>query len=414
MIAGLDNVIIAVEGGGPTGGAERIAFDTVKLLSEEGIVVTIISSAKVIDPTYANLKGVEAICLDLPLHFNRFFALTKKEMIFNLFEDREMKAIFKSTLSKLDSKKTILHAHGFHNCFTQAMLHVATDLEMKTVVTCHDFGITCPTATLFNYPQDTICPLKPLSIACLKSDCMGPDAKRLKQLRFARTWANHKLHHTPHKLDKVLAVSNHERNILQSHFGTTVNVETLFNPVNPAATERQIPANSNSYLWIGRMTEEKDGITPAKVCHDLGHQLTFVGDGPTRTEIMKANPTAKFLGWVSSDEVKNEQCKARALILSSRWHETASLVVLECLAAGIPCVIPNTSAATNWIEDGVNGLFFDAGNEKSLAQALNKLESDKFVQQLSRNAFERYWNAPFTLDRYKADLFAHYQEALRS
>ncbi len=414
MITGLGKVIIAVEGGGPTGGAERIAFDTVRLLSEEGIDVTVVSSAKVIDPTYANLKGVEAICLDLPLHFNRFFAMSKKDMIFNLVEDRQMKAHIKSTLSKFDSKNTILHAHGFHNCFTQVILHVATSLEMKTVVTCHDFGITCPTATLFNYPQASICPLEPLSMACLKSDCMGPTAKRLKQLRFARTWASNKLFHVPQKVAKVLAVSDHERDILQSHFGTTVNVETLFNPVDPAATERQFPENSKSYLWIGRMTEEKDGITPAKVYQDLGLQITFVGDGPMRNKIEQSNPTAKFLGWVSSGEVKNEQCKARALILSSRWHETASLVVLECLAAGIPCVIPNTSAATNWIEDGFNGLFFEAGNEKSLAQALKKLGSDEYVEQLSKNAFNRYWDAPFTLDRYKADLFSYYQEALRS
>ncbi|MEI7985013.1 MAG: glycosyltransferase family 4 protein [Armatimonadota bacterium] len=414
MLTGLDNVIIAVEGGGPTGGAERIAFDTVRLLSEEGINVTIVSSAKAVDPAYAGLKGVEVICLDLPLHFNRFFALGKKEMIFNLLEDRELKALFKSTLAKLDSKNTILHAHGFHNCFTQAILHVATGLEMKTVVTCHDFGITCPTATLFNYPQGVICPLKPLSNACLKSDCMGPDAKRLKQLRFARTWASNKLHLVPQKVAKVLAVSDHEREILQSHFGTKVKVETLFNPVEPAATERQNPSISRSFLWIGRMTKEKDGITPAKVCDDLGHELTFVGDGPMRSEIEHAYPAAKFLGWVSSDDVKSEQCKARALILSSRWHETASLVVLECLAAGIPCVIPSTSAATNWIEDGYNGLFFEAGNEESLAQALKKLESDDFVEQLSKNAFNRYWNAPFTLDRYKSDLFTYYQEALKS
>jgi glycosyltransferase involved in cell wall biosynthesis len=407
-----DRVIVAVEGSGPTGGAERIAFDTVMLLSEANIPVTIISSAKEIDPSYSKIPGVESIALDLPLHFDRFFAGGKKGMLLNLLEDRDMKILFAKVLAKLDSPKSILHAHGFHNFFTQAILHIATGLQMKTVVTCHDFGITCPTATLFNYPTAEICKLHPLSGACLKSDCMGQDAKRLKQLRFARSWASSKIHHVPAKLDKILAVSDFERDILQRQLGRGISVKTLCNPVDPASEARQNPASSSEYLWIGRMTLEKDGITPAQVCKDLGLNLTFVGDGPLRSDIEAANPDANFLGWLSPEQVKVVQRRARALILSSKWHETASLVVLECLAAGIPCVIPSTSAATNWIDDGVNGLYFEAGNQDSLTTALRKLESDDFVEAMSKQAFDRYWKSPFTLERYKAELFRLYEEAL--
>lgn len=407
-----DRVIIAVEGGGPTGGAERIAFDTVKLLSDTGIPVTILSSAREIDPEFAALPGVESVTLSLPLHFNRFFSGSKKEMLSNLLEDREMKALFFKILTPLDSPTCILHTHGFHNFFTQSLLHVATKLQMRTVLTCHDFGISCPIATQFNYSQAQICSLKPLSFACLKSNCMGDDAKRLKQLRFARTWASNRLYRVPQKLSKLLAVSEFEREILQSHFGSSVRVETLCNPVDPASEQIQNPAMSNNALWIGRMTKEKDAITPAKVCRYLGQTLTFVGDGPLRSEIEKANPNAEFLGWLDPESVKIQQRKARALILSSKWYETASLVVLECLAAGIPCVVPDTSAATSWVTDGENGLTFEAGSEESLAKALKKLQDDHLVSQLSQNAFERYWRAPFTLDRYRIDLLKHYSEAL--
>lgn len=409
----IDKVIVAVEGSGPTGGAERIAFDTVKVLSQQGISVMILSSAEKVDPAFANLPHVAVIELNLPLHFNRFFAGGKKGMVKNLLEDREMRALFERVLPPLDSANTIYHAHGFHNFFTQASLHVATGLNMKTIVTCHDFGITCPTATLFNYPQATICPLKPLSMSCLKSACMGPEAMRLKQLRFARAWASDKLHHVPQKLDKILAVSDFERDILQKHFGNKVKVSTLLNPVDHASDEIQNPAESQDYLWIGRMTLEKDGITPAKVCRDLNLSITFVGDGPQRKEIEEGNPDATFLGWLGTEEVKQAQRNSRAMILSSKWHETASLVVLECLAAGIPCVVPDTSAAISWIVDGVNGLYFKAGDHDSLSKALTKLQDDAFVEQLSKNAFQRYWSAPFTMERYKNDLLAVYNEVLK-
>ena len=409
-----DRVVIAVEGGGPTGGAERIAFDTVKILSDEGIPVTILSSAKTVDPAYASLPGIDTVSLDLPLHFERFFGLSKLGMISNLFEDREMRSRFATVLGILDKPNTVFHVHGFHNFFTQASLHVASGLSMRTVLTCHDFGITCPTATLFNYNDGHICPLKPLSGECRNSACMGANAVRLKQLRFARTWANSKLHRIPQKLDKILAVSDFERQILQSQLPEGVKVEILSNPVDPAATTRQNPSGSKGFLWIGRMTQEKDGITPARICGELGLPITFVGDGPQRAEIAVANPKAKLLGWLSSEAVKPIQCGVRALILSSKWYETASLVVLECLAAGIPCIVPDTSAATNWIEDGINGLTFQVGNPESLAAAIQKLSDDALVEKLSLGAFERYWKAPFTVERYTNDLLRIYDEALAS
>jgi glycosyltransferase involved in cell wall biosynthesis len=408
----LDRVVIAVEGSGPSGGAERIAFDTVKLLSQDGIPVTILTSGKEVESSFSELPGVDTIALNLPMQLDRFFSMSKKNMLFNLLEDQAMKELFTSVLQKLDSPTTVLHAHGFHNNFTQAILHVATKSKMKTVVTCHDFGITCPTATLFNYPENRICQLKPLGIDCLKSSCISHDGMRLKQLRFARSWANRRLFRVPQLLNKVLAVSEHERNILQGHFGGAVKVETLHNPVDPASTSRQSPSRSNQFLWTGRMTQEKDGTTPAKVCKDLGKGITFLGDGPFRGEIEAANSNATFLGWLSPEKVKQEQCKARSLILSSRWYETASLVVLECLAAGIPCIIPQQSAATNWVEDEVNGIYFEAGNEASLTRALQKLDDDEYVEMLSINAFERYWKAPFSMGKYKTDLYNHYSEAL--
>ena len=408
----LDRVIVAVEGGGPTGGAERVAFDTIKLLSNEGHKVTILSSAKEIDSEYVNLPNVDYITLDLPLHFNRFFAGSKPSMLFNLTEDREMKALFDRVLGAIDTSRTIFHAHGYHNYFTQACLHVATGLQMKTVLTCHDYGIACPNSMLFNYPNAEICTLDPLSGACRKSACMGADAVRLKQLRFSRAWANEKLYRVPQKLDKILAVSEFERAILQKHFGSKATIETLCNPVDPAATVRQSPFRSQDFLWVGRMTLEKDATTPARVCHGLGVPLTIVGDGPLQSEVSAANPDAKFLGWLPPQGVKEIQCRARALIMSSKCYETASLVVLECLAAGIPCVVPSMSAATSWIDDGVTGLLFEIGNEASLREALVRLSDDEFVERLSVNAFEKYWRSPFTLDHYNGELMRYYSEAL--
>ncbi|MBS1703241.1 MAG: glycosyltransferase family 4 protein [Armatimonadetes bacterium] len=405
-------MLVAVESGGPTGGAERVAFDTVRVLSEAGIPVVIISSASKVDEAFASLPNVTTEALDLEIQHNRFFHGGKKHMLLNLMEDRAMKERFEQVLGKYDSPNTIYHAHGFHNFFTQASLHVATSLAMKTLVTAHDFGIACPNAMQFNYETSEICPILPLSIACARTACMGGPANRLKQLRFARNWASHKLHHVPQKLDRLLAVSEYEKSILAKQLGPKVRLGLLNNPVDPASDSRQNPAASKNHIWIGRMTDEKDGLTPAQACADLNLPITFVGDGPNRHEIESANPKAVIAGWQEPEQVKDFQRKARVMILASRCYETASLVVLECLAAGIPCIVPEVSAATSWVEDGFNGLYFKAGDKDSLKAALTKLQDDDLVETMSQHAFDRYWSAPFTIGRYRNELLQIYSEAL--
>ena len=407
-----DRVIIAVEGGGQTGGAERVAFDSVKILSDSGMPVVILSSAAEIDPYFLNLPGVSGVALDLTTNVDRYFAGGKRGMLLNLMEDGAMRKKFSEILPALDSPQTILHAHSFHNYFTPALFHVTNGLKMKTILTCHDYGLSCPNSMQFDYSKSELCSLDPLSRECRQATCMGEPAQRVKTLRFGRSWASEKVFHIPQHLDKALCVSDFQRSIMEHHFGSSVHFETLCSPVYPASEVRQSPELASDFLWIGRITAEKDAVTPASVCFEIGAPLTIVGDGPQIDEVRAANPGATYLGWLPPEEVRSAQCGARALILSSKCYETASLVVLECLAAGIPCIVPSISAATSWVKDGVNGLIYDVNDRSTLANAIRRLGNDKEVARLGTNAFERYWQNPFTEERHRDELLNHYAEVL--
>lgn len=407
-----NRVIIAVEGGGQTGGAERVAFDSVKILSDAGIPVVILSSASEIDATFMDLPGVEGVALDLNTNVDRYFAGGKKGMVLNLLEDSAMRKQFAKILPALDSPHTILHAHGFHNYFTQALFRVANGLQMKTILTCHDYGLSCPNSMQFDYEKSSICLLDPLSRECRQAKCMGEPGHRVKTLRFGRSWASEKLFRAPQHLDLALCVSDFQRSVLERHFGNQVRLKTLCSPVYPASADQQTPSQASDFLWIGRMTAEKDAVTPAKICREEGFQLTIVGDGPQLDEVRAVNPDATYLGWISPSEVRSAQCRSRALILSSKCYETASLVVLECLAAGIPCIVPSISAATSWVEDNVNGLIYDIDHPDSMKDALSRMQDDDFVARLGKSAYDRYWQAPFTAERHRDELLQHYSEVL--
>ncbi|OWU65765.1 MAG: glycosyl transferase family 1, partial [Armatimonadetes bacterium Cent15-Ar3] len=155
-------------------------------------------------------------------------------------------------------------------------------------------------------------------------------------------------------------------------------------------------------------TAEKNADVALQAASEAGITLTVVGDGPLRQSLQSAYPSHHFLGWKSPEQVTELQQSARCLVMSSGWYETASMVVLESLAAGIPCIIGNRSAATSWLTNNENGLTFENGSVESLKQALEKTKSDELVSSLSQNAFTRYWENPCSRENYFRDLLEVY------
>lgn len=401
-------IVIAVEGSGPTGGAERVAFDSARLLFEAGYEVVIFSSAASLD------EGVvcsSSVCLDLGMMHDRFFRGGKKHMIRSLHRDVEAASKIEGALKPLDSSNTVLHVHGFHNRFTQAILDIGARSQMKTVVTCHDFGIACPNATVFDYENMCRCPYTPLSLGCLKSPCMGAEAKRLKLLRFARTWYSVRIQKVLKRLDRLVMVSPFQQKMMAPWLGRDSVV--IPNPIVPASTSQQDPSLSNTYLWVGRLTAEKDPFTPLQACQELGLELLVVGDGLLREEVLRRFPSAHLLGWKSSEEVQHLQSQARALILSSLWTETASLVVLECMAAGVPSIIPKDTAATSWGENGVTRIDFTGGDVESLKEALTQMADDETVRRLGRGAYDAFHTADYSEAKHLSRLEELYGELVR-
>jgi glycosyltransferase involved in cell wall biosynthesis len=403
-----ETVVIVVEGAGPTGGAERVAFETVEILSTQGIPVRIISSAEAIEEKYLSLPGVTGVALNLPAAWKKFFSKNRILSYPLRQKDKSLIPIYQDALKGLDPHQTVVHIHGFHSHFSHLIISTALEMGFRTHLHAHDYGYICPNTTLFDYPKNRICDLAPLSSACQSCSCIDANDIQLKNFRFRRAqqaFSNEKLHE---RLTSIVCPSPFAREIMAKTLGNLAKLRVLRCPVQPASTERQDPAASQTYLWIGRLTAEKNADVALQAASEAGITLTVVGDGPLRQSLQSAYPSHHFLGWKSPEEVTALQQSARCLVMSSGWYETASLVVLESLAAGIPCIIGNRSAATSWLTNNENGLTFENGSVESLKQALEKTKSDELVSSLSQNAFTRYWENPCSRENYFRDLLEVY------
>lgn len=402
------NVLIVVEGGGPTGGAERVAFETVEILSEQGIAVHILSSSARIEQRYLDLPGVTGTALDLPPVWEKFFSRNRILSYPLRKGDSSLTPVFRNALKHLSGRQTIAHIHGFHSHFSHLIIETCLDMGFRTHLHAHDYGYICPNTTLFNYPENRICELDPLSDACRQSACISSTDQNIKQFRFRRanqSFNNLRLHEY---LTSIVCPSAFAREVMARKLGDLAKLRVLRCPVQPASISRIDPAINQTYLWIGRLTAEKNPDVALDAATRAGIRLTVIGDGPLRPELVKRFSDHHFLGWKSPEEVSELQRRARCLVMSSAWYETASLVVLECLAAGVPCIIGNRSAATSWLTDNENGLTFENGSVESLAEALNRIKDDELVSRLGQNAFARYWQNPCSPENYLRDLMEVY------
>jgi glycosyltransferase involved in cell wall biosynthesis len=138
------------------------------------------------------------------------------------------------------------------------------------------------------------------------------------------------------------------------------------------------------FLFVGRLIDAKrpmDALDALDAFKKLNRSLTasllFVGDGPMMEDLEAAaskHPHIAFGGWVSDQsEIAFLLALATALVLPSK-HEPWGAVVNEAMAAGTPVIASDrVGAASEIVEDGVDGFVVRVGDVDGIAAAMNTL-----------------------------------------
>lgn len=108
-------------------------------------------------------------------------------------------------------------------------------------------------------------------------------------------------------------------------------------------------------------------------------------------------PDAEIVVTDGPAELREFYRGARMLVMPPVWFETFGLVGAESMSNGIPVVGSNLGATGCLIEDGVDGLLFEPGNARDLAEKVTRLWNDiDLCRRMGVNGREkaiRLWNA---------------------
>jgi glycosyltransferase involved in cell wall biosynthesis len=151
---------------------------------------------------------------------------------------------------------------------------------------------------------------------------------------------------------------------------------------------------NDNLLFVGRLVEEKGIRVLLRASRILDFKLAIIGDGPLRklvTDAAETNSNIHYLGFQDKVSIAEHMKKCKALIFPSIWYEGFPLTILEAFSTRTLVIASRLGAMAEIIQDRVNGLLFEAGDEIALVNKIVEVNSEpEWAQLLADNARASY------------------------
>ncbi|MEM6776076.1 MAG: glycosyltransferase [Planctomycetota bacterium] len=131
------------------------------------------------------------------------------------------------------------------------------------------------------------------------------------------------------------------------------------------------------FVVVGRLSLEKGVRDVIHAWRNLNTDciVKIIGGGPESSELKElagSMRNVEFLGELAPDDLIREVASAQALLMPSRWFETFGRTMGEAFACGTPVLASRLGAMEEMVTEHVNGMFFEAGNPRSIAETVKR------------------------------------------
>lgn len=381
------NIIIFNDYANPNGGTSKVACDTAIAFAKIGINVVFVCGS---GPIYRlfDKYNINPICLGQPdLLSDKSKVKAACRGLWNLKAYRCTRLLLK----KYSASDTIVMVHSYSKILSSSIYTALKKSDFKVLVTLHDYFQACPNGGFRNYKKHVNCSFCPMSLKCLLSNCDSRSYSQKLYRCLRQIVLNSNMKGNKENLI-ALNVSDMSGTLLKPYIANRFSIyKTLLNPVDLSNDEYVDITKNSSYIFIGRLSEEKGIRDFCRVMTDLSLQGVVLGDGYLRNEMEKLYPNVDFVGWADSEKKIKYIRQAKCLIFPSNVYETFGLSVAEVLSYGIPCIVPKECGCSYLIKEGENGLIYTIGDYSELKSRVLKFEQlDLYkIMQTTRSSFDR-------------------------
>jgi glycosyltransferase involved in cell wall biosynthesis len=150
--------------------------------------------------------------------------------------------------------------------------------------------------------------------------------------------------------------------------------------VHPPVEVPQEPVTSpreDFYLCVGYHAPYKRLDLAVEACRKLGRKLVVIGTGPGVDSLREdGSAHVDLLGWQSDEIVADHYRRARGLLFCG--EEDFGIVPVEAYAHGCPVIAYGRGGATESVDAGLCGLWFDEQRVEDVADAITRAEATTF------------------------------------
>jgi glycosyltransferase involved in cell wall biosynthesis len=358
----------------PNAGAETVFFGTRGLLQEAGheVIDFAMQSERNLDSPYSRWFAPER-------NYDRQGSPLRQASdaaasIYSVAARRAIRDLITS------HRPDVAHLHNIYHQLSLSIVDELSAAGVPTVLTLHDYKPVCPSYVL--YTEKSPCR------RCVKGSVVNSAVHRCVKgsLPASATAAIEagvaRARGTYRQIDRFIAPSQFMANVMTEGGFDSKSLRVIPNFLQAEPTLPGTEASlRNGFLFVGRLEEVK-GIRLLLESWRLGPpdvQLRILGTGPLQGLVEKeaeASPNISYLGFQPEARVRSELDSALALLVPSLWEENCPMAILEARERNCAVIGADRGGIPELIEDGVDGLLFEAGDAGALSNAVLHLAAD--------------------------------------
>ena len=268
----------------------------------------------------------------------------------------------------------IVHAHNLYPLLSPSVLVACRRADIPTVMTLHNFGLTCPTLAHFHDGQACEKCLGGREYWCVTKNCRDNLAESIGYGLRAAVARRFGLFHR--NVSVFIVGSLFAKNYFAAAGFDEDRISVLPNMVE--VRPQTGPAGGLYVAYAGRITEEKGIRTLLDAARHLPQiPIRIAGDGPLYPQLVaEAPPNVEFVGFLDREGMMTFYREARCVVVPSGWFEMCPLVILEAMAHGLPVIASRIGGLPELVVNGETGLLFTPSDAEDLAQKIETLYRD--------------------------------------
>jgi glycosyltransferase involved in cell wall biosynthesis len=377
------------------GGADRVFFDTKRILEKNGHIVIPFSmkDERNYDSEFKDYFVDKIDYSDIKPNFKNL--KTALKMIYSIEAKNKIELLIRKT------KPDIAHLHNIYGRLTPSILYALRKYNIPIVMTLHDYKLLCPSYHMsFNGKTCEDCKggkfYRAVIKRCHKNSYLASAVYTVESYIYSVLKTYEKC------VDIFIAPSQFIRNKFIEFGFPEDKIEFVPNFVD-IKFNIQFNRSKDYFLYSGKLLKVKGIFTLLKAVKGIDKAMLYIaGDGELREEVknyIKENKldNVKLLDQLSRDELFKILADALFVVLPSECYENAPLAVLEAFALGKPVIGAKIGGIPEMVIDGETGFLFNPGDHNDLREKiiffLNNPHKVSDLGKKARKKLEMEYNA---------------------